>query len=720
MHESAAQDTWTSRLAQASARHPRRVIAAWGVAVLVGAAAIAMLLGTALTSNDDFTGQPESKRAGALIDEAFPPRPGGFDADEAVILRSASRDVRDPAFQDRIDALVRELSALRTVEAVQHARADGGDALVSRDGRATAILLDLRHDVEPVADLVARSSGGGFEALLIGDGSIDADFERAAEEDLQRGELIGLGLALVVLLAVFGTLAASLVPIVMAVVAIIVALGAVAAIGQVFALSFFVVNLLVMMGLAVGIDYSLFVLSRFREERRAGRDTAEAIAVAGATASNAVVFSGMTVVLALIGMFLVPQTLFRSLATGAIVVVVVSVLAALTLLPAALAVLGDRVEALPVRLRRRPHGHRPSLSDRLAGGVLRRPRASLAAGMAIMLTLAVPYLGMETGSAGVATLPDEFQTKQAYAALAESFPDQGTADAEIVVSGPVTSPRVAAGVRRLATAIERDGAFGPVRWKVAADGRHGLLTARVAGDALEPRAVAAVRRLRETHIPQALAGVPAQALVAGETAGEVDFFDIADRYQVLVVAVVLGLSFLVLTAAFRSVVAPALAIVMNLLSVGAAYGLLVLVFQEGVGAELLGFQPADTVEAWLPLFLFTVLFGLSMDYQVFLMSRIRERYDESGDTEDAIRTGLGATARLITGAALIMVAVFAGFAGGQLVMFQQMGFGLGVAVLLDATLVRCVLVPAAMQLLGHRNWYLPAGVRGRRAARALA
>jgi RND superfamily putative drug exporter len=703
--------TWTGALAQASARRPKRVIGAWLAAVALAVVAIGGFLGGALTSDDDFTGAPESSRAHAMLDAAFPAAPDEFGPDEAVIVRASSRTVDDPAFRRRVEALsarLRELGDGKLADTMDF-YASGDRALVGRDRRATAILVDLEGPVEPVAELVASAGGGGFDTYLIGDHSIDADFERAAEEDLQKGEIFGLGIALVILLAVFGTVVASLIPIAMAIAAIVVALGCVAVIGQVAQLSFFVVNLLVMMGLAVGIDYSLFVVSRVREERREGRPTLDAVAVAGATASRAVVFSGITVVLALVGMFLVPQTLFRSLATGAIIVVLISVLAALTLLPAVLGSLGDRVDALPLRRRahRRPASGR-TLSDRVAAAVLRRPRASLAAGTLALLLMAAPYLAMSTGSAGVGTLPESFPTKQAYTVLSEQFPGQGTADAEVAVSGDLRSAPVRAAVADLRAALERDADFGAPAVAVAPDRRHARITVRVAGDALAPRAIAAVRRLRDQHIPQAFGGVPATALVGGDTAGEIDFFDIAARYQPIVVGVVLALSFALLVVAFRSLVVPAVAIAMNLLSVGAAYGLLVLVFQEGIGAGLLGFQASDTVEAWLPLFLFTVLFGLSMDYQVFLMSRIRERYDETRDTGDAVGFGLRSTARLITGAALIMVAVFAGFAGGQLVMFQQMGFGLGIAVLLDATVVRCVLVPAAMHVLGRANWYLPA------------
>jgi len=344
---------------------------------------------------------------------------------------------------------------------------------------------------------------------------------------------------------------------------------------------------------------------------------------------------------------------------------------------------------------------------------LRRPAASLAAGVAVLVALAAPYASIQTGTAGVGTLPESFQTRTAYEAIERAFGPQGTAAAEVVVQGERT-PELRAAVADLRETLARDAHYGETSVDVAADRGVTRITVPVDADAAGPEAMTAVKELRERYVPRAFAGLDAEALVGGASADELDFAAIARDRQPIVFAFVLGLSFLVLVAAFRSIAIPLTAIATNLLSVGAAYGLLVLVFQHGVGADLLGFQAADTVESWLPLFLFTILFGLSMDYHVFLLSRIRERWLATGDTRASIAFGVGTTARLITGAALIMVAVFAGFASGQLVMFQQMGFGLGAAVLIDATLVRSVIVPSAMALLGRWNWWVPG--RPRRAA----
>nr|MBA2474822.1 MMPL family transporter [Actinomycetota bacterium] len=488
-----------------------------------------------------------------------------------------------------------------------------------------------------------------------------------------------------------------------------------ALVGQAFELSFFVVNMISGMGLALGIDYSLFIVSRLREERARGREQLDAIAAAGATASRAVVFSGIAFVLALTGMVLVPDTILRSLAVGAILVGVVSVLAALTLLPALLGLLGDSVNALRIPWLGRAAERSAGQEGRFWGGivrrVMRRPVVSLVASIALLLAAAAPVLDLHTGSAGIRTLPDRFPAKQGFLALEEAF-GVGTNDSvQVVVDGDVRAPAVRAGIRRLEQRLAVNPLFRDPEVQLHEERNLAVVQALVLGDSRDRRAIRAVEQLRAVDVPAALAGTGAEALVTGETAEAIDYSALVGRWLPIVFAFVLGLSFVLLTIAFRSIVVSAKAIGLNLLSVGAAYGLLVLVFQWGVGNELFGFERVEAVEAWVPLFLFSVLFGLSMDYHVFLLSRIRERFTLTGDNSESVAYGVGSTARLITGAALIIIVVFSGFAAGDLVMFQQMGFGIAVSLLIDATLIRSVLVPAAMVLLGERNWYLPSWLR---------
>jgi RND superfamily putative drug exporter len=516
-----------------------------------------------------------------------------------------------------------------------------------------------------------------------------------------------------VLLLVFGSLVAGLVPIALALMSIIVGIGLVALASLEFTLSTFIVNMITGMGLALGIDYSLFVISRFREERVHGVAKLDAIARTGATASRAVLFSGSTFVVAMLGMLIVPTSVMRSLAAGAIIVGIVSVAAALTLLPALLSMLGDRINALRVPLIGRNVGRAEGVESRfwrtVVTGVLRRPGVSLVASVVVLLAVATPTLGLHIGATGVGTLPDSMPSKQGYLAIQRAFPAQNPYPAQIVAVGGGAT--VAADMHRLQERLSHDSAFGPGSIVTSRDGQTTVLSVPVKGDPVAGPAVAAVRRLRSELVPDTFAGSGVQAFVGGKTSQNIDYFDAVTNPTPYVIAFVLAMSLIVLLIAFRSLAVALVSIGLNLLSVGAAYGLLTLVFVHGVGAGLFGFQRSPVIEAWVPLFLFSVLFGLSMDYQVFVMSRIRERFDDGATTTDAVAGGVASTARIITGAALIIVVVFTGFAAGQLVMFQQMGFGIAVALLLDATVIRSVVLPSALAVLGDRSWYLPRWLR---------
>jgi len=700
----------TERLARSCGSHPWRTIVAWvGVIVLALAAAVLGLPGN-LTSNGHVTGNPESKQAEDLVSGHFPPDPNA--ADELVVVRSASHTVDDPAFKQFVAQLYRQGQATKVVYRAR-SYLNGSRQLVSADLHAALIEIQRQRDVDDLLPVIAHNDGrDGFRVTITGSGTLDHDFNDLSQHDLKSGELgVGLPAALVVLVLVFGAVVAGLVPVLMAIVSILVAVGLTGLVAEGFTLSIFVINMISGMGLALGIDYSLFVVSRYREERGRGRLELGAIAASGATASRAVLFSGSVFVIALTGMFLVPSNVMRSLAIGAILVGIVSVLAALTLLPALLGLLGDRVNALRVPLVGRSVGHEAQEGrfwGAIVHGVMRRPVTSLVAAVVVLLAAASPVLDLHLGANGVSTLPNRLASKQGYQALARSFPLASAAPVLVAIQGDVTAPRARAGIARLRSRIAADRAFGGVGdLRVSADRRLAALIVPLSGDKTSDAALGAVRRLRDTLIPQTLGDTDLRAVVGGDTADNVDFIDAVHHWMPYVFAFVLGLSLVLLTIVFRSIVVAATAIVLNLLSVGAAYGLLVLVFQKGYAHSWLGFQQVDVIEAWVPLFLFSVLFGLSMDYQVFLLSRIKERHDQTGSTDDALSYGVGSTARIITGAALIIVAVFLGFAMGDLVMFQQMGFGIAVALLIDATIIRSVLLPAAMTLFGRWNWYLP-------------
>ncbi len=712
-------------IARASSRHPWRTVVAWIVLFALGGAAAGLVLGSVLTTEFDFTDTPEAKEAQQLVDERLR---GEEKITEFVVVTARGATAGDPEYAAYVGELVAVTQGFGpdVVEFVGSYLTETGP--VSQDGRTVLLPVTLAQsdldDASDDAELLGErlrevDAPGDFEVLLAGEATANRDFQHLAEEGLRRGESFGVVIALIVLLVVIGTLAAAVLPILLAVAAITVAMGTTALIGLTFELSFFVTNMITMIGLAVGIDYALFIVARYREERVRGHDPLEAIGRSGATANRAVFFSGLTVVLALIGMLFVPNTIFRSLGVGAIVVVVFAVAASMSLLPAVLALLGDRVN----RLRVRKHESLQNVDkvggfwDKATAQVMGRPVAWLVVGVAVMLLIAWPVLSLDTGFAGISTLPDDVETKQAFTILEREFSGGLTDPVLVVVDGEVAGD-VEAALGRLQAELSTDPRFGAVdpatAVEVSAAGDLALLSVPLAGDFQSEQAYEAVRELRSDVIPAVFDGVDARVLVGGFSAFNVDFFDDVSTFTPIVFAFVLGLSFVLLTVVFRSLVVPLKAILLNLLSVAAAYGAVVMFFQAGAGPEFakdiagfLGFLEVESIEAWLPLFLFSVLFGLSMDYHVFLLSRIREWYDRSGDNAAAVAHGLRTTGAIITGAALIMVAVFGGFAAGELVSLQQMGFGLAVAVFLDATIVRTILVPATMRLLGNRNWYLP-------------
>ncbi len=703
----------TGTLAAASARRPWLTIGLWLVAI-AGAVLAAGGLGDVLTQDAEVLVDIESDRAQDLLDEAFAAQ-AAHPPTEFVVVEGDGVTVDDPAFADVLSRLSGELTTVEGVTAVIGPDS-GAPGLVSADGTIALLQVTLADDdreaadrsapvVEAVHDVAATAPG--FRISTFGEGSVGHEFNELAESTLQSAEIVGLPIALVVLLVVFGAVVAALVPMVVAALAIILAIGLTVGVGQFTDLSFFVVNMITMIGLAVGIDYTLFVVQRYREERLAGRDQLDAITVAGATATRAVVFSGVTVVIALLGMMLMPDTIMRSLGIGAILVVVASLALATTLLPAVLGLLGDRVNALrlPFSSAGRSAEHR--FWSGISRRVTRRPVLSMVVAAGLLLLAATPYLGIETGQSFITALPEDSDSRHAFEVMSANFTNGGVQTPVVVTADDVTDPAVTAAVDQLVATLDAEEIYGDIQVTPAPDGTLLLVEATTLIDPSSTEGLAAVETLRGDLIPAAFAGVDAEALVTGQAAFTLDYTELVDGRTPYVFAFVLGLSFVLLLLAFRSIVVPLKAIVMNLLSVGAAYGLMVAVFQNGWGADLLGFQQVDVIETWVPVFLFAVLFGLSMDYHVFLLSRIKERFDQTHDNSSSVAFGLGATGAIITGAALIMVAVFAGFATGDLAMMQQMGFGLGVAVILDATIVRGVLVPATMELLGERNWYFP-------------
>ena len=752
----------TEALARISSRRPWVTIGVWLLLVLVALGIVGQLLPTATTTELRII--PRFGEVGSVtVSELLEGSPIEPPPAEIVIVRSGTLTVDDDAFKAKVEEVTGKLRELEPeviqastnyYEVLATTPLDSL-ALVSTDRRSAIVAVQMTgalgealENIEEVIHVVEEADDkDGFDVLIVGD--VSSRFEQAelSAMDLEQGERIGLPIALLILLVLFGAVVAALIPVGLAIVSILITLAIVSVIGNIFGeLVFFVLLWITMIGLAVGIDYCLFVVSRFREELARGLSTRDAVIKAGATASRTVFFSGMTVVIALLGVFIVPHTLFFATGLGAILVVLVSVTATLTFLPAVLTVLGPRVDFLRLPFRKKATAQSSGEQSEgfwefITRKTMRYPVISIIVVGGLMVWASVNYFGINTGFNSVETFPQDSHTREAFTALEEDFPlGYGSANpARVVIEGDINNPAVAAAVQAFKMSIVGDPAvteaLQKIQQAVESDpaliaallqsnpeilndpsaaalptNTHGNLTViaiPVPGAPSGAEAFDLIKRLRDDYIPAAFAGVPAEVHVGGISAEFLDFDTQLSAYLPIIFAFILGVSFILLLVVFRSIVIPIKAIIMNLLSVGAAYGLMVLVFQKGVGADLFGFQQIETIEAWLPLILFAILFGLSMDYHVFMLSRIRERYDQTNDNAESVAYGLRSTASLITGAALIMVAVFSGFASGDMVVNQQAGFGLAVAVLLDATLVRSILVPASMQLLGARNWYLP-------------
>ena len=598
----------TESLARASARHRWTTIGAWLTVLVAAMVLTGTLLGDALTTEETLTNNPESVRADNLLHERL--GESNNTIDEMVIVRSTALTVDDTAHRRYVEQLYGEFKALggEVIAGGTHYYLTGDESLVSADRRTTLMPLVMpqaaKDEVDQVLLVVDNAGEHGFlQVLITGGASSEAEVIEIAEKDLATGEGIGISVALVVLTLVFGAIAAALVPIVLAVAAIIVALGATALVGQAFDLSFFVVNMITMIGLAVGIDYSLFIVTRYREERAKGLEKVDAIAAAAAAAATAgrtVLLSGMAVVLAITGLLITPSSVFQSVGVGVILVVIAAVLASMTLLPAILGLMGDKVNAIRIPLvQRRKVGQSAEASGGFwywtARAVMRRPVVSLVVATGLLVAAASSYLDINLGTNGVSALPDGLRAKEAFIVLQEEFGFGQDLPAVVVIDGQTDSQSVQAGVKRLEAALASDPAFVTSELNVHLEADLFVLHARLAGDPASKQAMDAVERLRADYIPEAFDGVPANALVTGDTAGLVDFAQTANTYTPIVVAFVLSLSFVLLTVAFRSIVIPVKAILMNLLSVGAAYGLLVAVFQKGVGADLLGFQQVDVI-----------------------------------------------------------------------------------------------------------------------------
>jgi RND superfamily putative drug exporter len=572
---------------------------------------------------------------------------------------------------------------------------------------------------------------------LTGFPAINNDTQKIYSQDLARGESIAIPIALLVLAFMFGTLVAIGIPLAFALVTIPSTLGAVWIFAHFMDMAIYVTNIVTLIGFAIAVDYSMLVVFRFREELERQDSVEDALVTTMGTAGRATLFSGAVVAIGLALLVFMPVPFMRSMGVGGLLVPLFSIAAAATFLPALLAITGHRINRLrvvPKRVLAARADGRPGFWTKLSRSIMRRPVPYLVCSSALMLGLAVPGLDLKLTGGDNRGIPLTTESTKGLALLQRTLGPGALAPHQIVIDtgrpGGAQTAAVRAAERRLVAELRRDPEVKPQTIQapiLLPHTRAGLIAAKRAnlvdregrviqirvagrGDAGTDEAMKLVHRLRERYVPAARFPGGSDVIVTGAPAFGVDFIDRAyGAFPWLVVAVLL-LSYLLLLRAFRSLVLPAKAVLMNLLSVGATYGVLVLVFQHGLHSAL-GLQGTPQIEAWIPIFLFAMLFGLSMDYEVFLLSRMREEWDETHDNELAVSSGLEHTGRIITAAALVMIAAFAGFTAGSFVGLQEFGVGLSVAILLDATIVRALLVPSLMKLLGEWNWYLPEGLR---------
>ncbi|HVM56631.1 MAG TPA: MMPL family transporter [Gaiellaceae bacterium] len=704
----------TARAAGWSAARRWRVVLAWLAFVLV-AYAIGTVAGVVqITSADSTIG--ESGVADRVLAREFPQNRAG----EQVLIQSSHGPLQRRQLAAVVEDLVTRLERAPAIASIRSPLGAGNGGQISRDGRSALVTFELTGDPDTAADRVAPALAAtaavqrahpGLFIGEVGDGSAKKAIDKRVADDFQRAELTSLPVTLLILVLAFGSVVAATIPLMLGVTAVAAALGLTALLSHELHVDSSISSVILLIGLAVGVDYSLFYLRREREERARGRSLREALEVAAATSGRAVLVSGLTVMAAMAGMFLMGSRTFQSFGMGTVLVVAIALVGSLTVLPAVLAILGDRVDRGRLPFVRRLFGrNRASHAwSVIVGMVLRRPLLWGGLAAALLVALAIPAFRLHTVDSGIQGLPHDLPVIKVYDRTVAAFPGQPLPAIVVVRAPDVTAPRVQSGIaalRRsaLATGVLRE----PVSIDVSASHHAARVMIAMSGSGTDAASNHALAVLRKQVIPATIGRVPGvQVQTTGWTAQSHDFNAAMKSHAPYVFAFVFGLAFLLLLVTFRSIVIPIKAIVLNLLSVGAAYGVLVLVFQDGRLQSLLGFRSVGGVTSWLPLFLFVILFGLSMDYHVLILSRVREAHDAGMPTDEAVAHGIRTTAGAVTSAAVVMVAVFSIFATLDMIDMKMMGIGLAVAVLLDATVVRAVLLPAAMTLLGDWNWYLP-------------
>jgi uncharacterized membrane protein YdfJ with MMPL/SSD domain len=705
-------NTFAARAGRWSAANRKKAIFGW-LAFVIAAVAIGSAVGMSTPTNDDST-VGDSGRGDKLVSDHF-----RDNADESVLIQGRNgQTYRDADLRAAVDQTVNAVSGFKTVQNVDSPFAKGNGGQVSPDGKSVLVNFEVKGDDDVTKDAIApietavNRVAANHPDLRVGEfggASASKAIDKAFSDDFAKAEKLSIPITVAILILAFGTLAAVGIPILLALTAVFATLGLLGPVSHLIHLDQTVASVVLLIGMAVGVDYTLFYLKREREERRNGASERDAVHTAAATSGRAVLVSGVTVMIAMAGMFFAGDKTFTGLGVGAIIVVAMAMIGSLTVVPALLSWLGDRVDKAKVPFVGRRAGGESRAWGWILDRVLRRPLVSAIASGAVLVALAIPALGIHTSNSGIDSLPRSLAVMKVYDRMQAAFPGNQIPAGVVVHAEDVRAPQVQAAIKDLKTRALATGDMGePVSYSMSADHHVGVLSIPIKGNGNDKASERAIDDLRDTIVPQTVGKVSStDGYVTGYTAGSRDWNDLMKSRAPIVFAFVLTLAFLLLLVTFRSIVIPIKAIVLNLLSVGAAYGVLVEVFQKGHGESLLGFKSQGFVTAWLPMFLFVVLFGLSMDYHVFILSRIREAFDRGMKTEDAVAHGIKSTAGVVTSAAAVMVAVFAIFATLSAIDFKMMGVGLATAILIDATIVRAVLLPATMKLLGDWNWYLP-------------
>jgi uncharacterized membrane protein YdfJ with MMPL/SSD domain len=701
-----------ARMGRWSASHWKTATFGW-LAFVIVAFGLGGLAGTRTITTS--SGPGESGRMDRILEAGFK-QP----ASEHVLIQSDSHRVGETAFDATVADVVARVSKIAVVQDVRSPLAAAYAAQISKDRHSALVQFQIRGDKTKAADEIApvlatvaaaQQAHPGFTIGEFGDASAEKGVVEAYGEDLGKAGTLSLPITLIVLVLTFGSLVAAGIPLLLALTAVVATFGLVAVSSLVLPVAMQAQAMVLLIGLAVGVDYSMFYLKRERQERAAGRSSRDALEIAAATSGRSVLVSGLTVIVAMAGMFLTGDSTFSSLALATILVVAVAVLGSLTVLPAVLSRLGDKVERgrVPFVGRLRRDDGEGRFWGRIVDRVLRRPALSAALAAGVLVALAAPALQLRLAAQGPESFPDSIAVLDTYDRMQQAFPGSALPANVVVEASNVESPTMRQAIAELeARSLASGLAFEPITVDVNGAGTVANVTIPIAGTGTDAASNAAFRMLRNEVVPATVGALPdVEAGVTGQTAKWRDEADALKSNLPPVVAFVLLFAFTLMLIAFRSIVVAAKAIVLNLLSVAAAYGVIVLVFQHGVGAEFLGVSKVSGIDAVVPLLLFVILFGLSMDYHVFILSRIRETFDRGRSMDEAVSHGIKSTAGVVTSAAIVMVAVFAVFATLSWPFFKQFGVGLSAAILIDATIVRAVLLPASMKILGEWNWYLP-------------